>query len=182
MQYIGNKEDWYKSGIYKISNKIDDRIYIGSSTRLRCRYLQHRNKLKHGRHNSKYLQRFCNKYSINTLVFEVIEIIEPELLIIKEDEYINKLSPAFNSMPSAVLPKGYKHTLQTTQKMSLISKQAFDNGRVIWNKGVFKFSKDEVVAIRARIDAGEAQAKIARELNVGNSVINRLYKHQYNGI
>ena len=136
MQYIGNKEDWYKSGIYKISNKVDSRIYIGSSNCLRRRYLYHRSHLKRNASTSHHLQRFCNKYSINMLIFTVLEIVPQELLIEKENQYIADLKPEFNLMQQAVYVKGGKRKPEEIVKISEGTKNAFDNGRVIWNKGI----------------------------------------------
>lgn len=75
MEYKSAKDTWKKSGIYIIKNTLDDRVYIGSTNNFRERFRSHRNKLKIGKNASLYLQNFCNKYGIDKLNFEVLEII-----------------------------------------------------------------------------------------------------------
>ena len=136
MNYIGQKQDWNKGGIYKISNSIDDRIYIGSTKSLRDRYRHHKTQLKNGKNPSLLLQRFASKYGVDKLTFSVLEIVEnEELLLLKEEEYIVQLKPALNAMLTALRPKGYKHTEATKNKMKTIANDAFSKGRQTWNKG-----------------------------------------------
>ena len=40
-QFLLQKEDWYKSGVYKI--QFENRVYIGSTNNFRRRYIQHLN-------------------------------------------------------------------------------------------------------------------------------------------
>lgn len=182
MEYIGNKEDWYKSGIYQISNIIDDRVYIGSTRNLRDRFRHHKRQLIKGSNPSILLQRFCSKYGIDTLKFTVIEIIEEDKLLEREEYFLNIYNCKFNAMLTPVRVKGYKHKEETREKMSSIAKKSFGNGRTSWNKGKFIFSQEQVLSIRERIKNGEKQIDIAKEFNVFPTTINRLYKQKYNGI
>ena len=44
------------AGVYKIENKLDGRVYIGSSTNVRRRLRAHRHALRAGKHHSPHLQ------------------------------------------------------------------------------------------------------------------------------
>lgn len=77
-------------GIYQIRNLINNKVYIGSSTRLLEREGEHFLSLKNGNHHSNYLQNAFNKYGINSFVFEVIEKCEEEILFEREQFYMDK--------------------------------------------------------------------------------------------
>lgn len=87
------------SGIYQISNSIDARVYIGSSNNLKRRYHRHFSELRCNKHKNYHLQRFVNKYGIESLNYKVLEYCnESELLQkeIKAVEYFNSLKNGFN--------------------------------------------------------------------------------------
>ena len=44
------------SGIYKITNKVDGKFYIGSSKNLHKRWLSHRSELRRNHHCNQHLQ------------------------------------------------------------------------------------------------------------------------------
>jgi group I intron endonuclease len=83
----------YKSGIYKITNKLNGRIYIGSSKLFKLRWKQHSKALRNNKHSNKFLQRDFNKCGEGVFVFEIVEgtdgkTKEERLLI--EEVYINQ--------------------------------------------------------------------------------------------
>ena len=53
----------YKSGIYQIVNKVNDKRYIGSSSNIDNRRKKHLSMLKSGSHENSHIQRSYNKYS-----------------------------------------------------------------------------------------------------------------------
>lgn len=135
MKYVGNKEDWNKSGIYEISNTIDDRTYIGSTKTLRDRFRHHRKQLEKGTNPSILLQRFSSKYGIDKLIFTVLELVEEDKLLDREEYYLGIRNCKFNVMLTPLRQSGYNHNPQTIRKMSEIAKKSFQNGRTSWNKG-----------------------------------------------
>jgi len=76
-------------GIYKIENLIDKKIYVGSSIKLENREYRHFLMLKNGTHDNTHLQNAYNKYGKNSFVFVVIEECDVNVLIEKENYYIN---------------------------------------------------------------------------------------------
>ena len=78
-------------GIYKITNKVNNKIYIGSSKNITYRWKQHIDSLESGNHHNSRLQSDWNKYGITNFTFEVIESIKnDDNLLKREQRYIDK--------------------------------------------------------------------------------------------
>lgn len=106
------------SGIYKISSIIDDRFYIGSTCNLYDRYYRHTAELKGNKHCNSRLQNFANKYTVESLLYEVIEYCEINLLLIREQWYLDTLTPSFNIAKIAASRLGIKASPETIKKLS----------------------------------------------------------------
>jgi group I intron endonuclease len=65
-----------KSGIYSITNIINNKIYIGSAKSFSNRWNKHKSDLMANRHHSNHLQNAWNMYKPNNFEFKIIEIIE----------------------------------------------------------------------------------------------------------
>lgn len=111
-----------KSGIYKISNLINEKIYIGSAINLYCRWHHHKHYLCKNSHTNKRLQNFVNKYGFEQLVFEVLELCNRNSLLEREQFYIDGLNPFFNICRIAGNSLGRKHSLETKQNLSAMNK------------------------------------------------------------
>ena len=76
-------------GIYKITNKINNKVYIGQSVNITKRWNTHRrhSQIKNKDYD-KYLYRAFRKYGIENFSFEVIEECPRELLNDRECYYI----------------------------------------------------------------------------------------------
>lgn len=85
-----------KSGIYQIRNLVNGKVYVGSTVNLHRRALAHFNKLQHHNHHSIKLQRAYNKYGLDKLTFEVLEYVEEENLLEREQYYIDTLEAVSN--------------------------------------------------------------------------------------
>lgn len=97
------------AGVYCIKNTINSNLYIGSAVNICTRKWRHLNELKKGIHTNQKLQRFCNKYGIDVLAFEVIELCDINNLIDKEQHYLDILNPKFNILKRAYSNLGFKH-------------------------------------------------------------------------
>jgi group I intron endonuclease len=102
-----------KSGIYKILNIINTKIYIGSSENIPKRWKRHLKGLKENNHYNNYLQRAFNMYKEENFKFEVIETCPIENLIEREQcwmDYFQSYNPkyGYNLSPTAGSQLGYK--------------------------------------------------------------------------
>lgn len=82
-----------KSGIYKITCLSNNRFYIGSSSKIFRRWKRHVRELKQNKHGNTHMQRAWLKYSENNFEFSIIEECSKDLLIIREDYYLQELKP-----------------------------------------------------------------------------------------
>lgn len=110
----------YISGIYKIKNIVNNKIYIGSSNNIHKRKNEHFSALKNGTHCNSHLQRAYNFYGENNFIFEIIEACEEiDLLKVEQkylDEYFDNGINCYNENPIANKPPSQK-------------------GKTPWNKG-----------------------------------------------
>ena len=131
-----------KSGIYIIKTKINNRFYIGSAINLYNRKHTHLTHLKQNKHCNAKLQRFVNKYGIENLFFECVELCKKEDLIIREQFYIDKLNPFYNIAKIAGSTLGTKITKEQSEKLSKLRKgKQFSLGRVLSQVTKDKISK-----------------------------------------
>lgn len=77
-------------GVYKITNIINNKFYIGSSKNIEKRLKNHFNNLKNNTHCNKHLQNAYNKYGKDAFISEILEITSEYDLRSREDYYIKK--------------------------------------------------------------------------------------------
>ena len=75
------------SGIYRIVNTVNGRVYVGSASCLGGRRKAHEYRLKAGNHHSIKLQRAWNKYGESAFVFEVIEQVSGEASLLEREQH-----------------------------------------------------------------------------------------------
>lgn len=75
-----------KSGVYKITNKINEKVYIGESENISKRWIEHRCPSKIERVSHLPIGRAFLKYGFENFVFEIIEELPPDkdILLIRE--------------------------------------------------------------------------------------------------
>jgi len=95
-------------GIYFIKNKINSKIYVGSSIRIEKRWIDHRATLKANTHANDYLQKSWNKYGSNNFEFGILEICSKDQIEEKEIYWITKLQTMNKS-------KGYNLLFQCSR-------------------------------------------------------------------
>jgi len=121
-----------KSGIYKITNLINDKIYIGRSVNLKSRKSKHKTKI-----SNTIISRAIRKYGHDNFLFEVIEYCEIDKLVEREGYYLDLLQPfrennGYNILKDSSIGGwlGMLHTSEARSKMSESKK-----GIIPWNKG-----------------------------------------------
>ena len=130
------------SGIYKIENTVNGKLYIGSAINIALRFNVHKCNFKRGK-NSTHLQRAWNKYGDDVFSFVVIERVDrldsetdeefkKRLVEDREQFWINSFDPnsLYNLCKVAGSTIGRK---QTNKSKELMSKNM--KGRKPWNAG-----------------------------------------------
>lgn len=111
------------SGIYRITNTISKKIYIGSSVNVKRRLRDHRRDLENGRHRCAHLQRSWLKHGPEAFVFEMVEVVEDkEQLLPREQAWMDeqrKSTELYNTCPIAGSPLGMKLTDDQRKKISV---------------------------------------------------------------
>jgi len=70
------KQKWRKkqpAAVYKIENKITNKIYIGQSTVITDRISEHKTTMRRGAHRNPFVQADCDEYGIESFEFSIIQ-------------------------------------------------------------------------------------------------------------
>jgi hypothetical protein len=168
-------------GVYKIYHVAKaDVFYIGSASgtmgKKACqlgfynRFRQHLHHLEHNKHASKYLQNVVNKYGIEGLRFEIIEVVDSTdrtYILEREQYYLDLLNPGYNSSTLARCPtvpyteerkeavrqkrKGIPFVESAYQKIRKSIRQYDKNGALIKEYASIQTASDETNINRATI-------------------------------
>ena len=88
-----------KSGIYKITNIINNDCYIGKSKNIEHRWKQHKYRYKKDEYKNYYIYRAFKKYGIENFKFEVLEYCDEDILIEREQYYYDLYNPKYCMIP-----------------------------------------------------------------------------------
>lgn len=108
------------SGIYKI--EINNTLYIGSAIDIYQRMHRHLHDLRNNKHCNNKIQQLVNKYGIDNVNFYILEFVDKENLIEREQYYINLIRPTLNICKKAGSALGYKFTKEQSEHLSKIRK------------------------------------------------------------
>lgn len=104
-----------KVGIYKITNIVNNKCYIGSSRNIMKRISEHKRRLRKKNHHSIKLQRSWDVYGEENFIFEIICECEINQLISLEQKYFDEINPELIILKVAGSFEGYRHTEKTKQ-------------------------------------------------------------------
>lgn len=110
-----------KSGIYQITNILNGKFYIGSAVDLNQRKGIHFYNLKNNKHGNPHLQSSYNKHGKDNFVFEIIEECVVEILLLREQYYIDILKPNYNIRLVAKSNLGLKFSAESSEKKRMAS-------------------------------------------------------------
>lgn len=175
------------SGIYKIENMINGKVYIGSAVNIARRRNTHLSTLKHNKHENIILQQAYNKYGSEAFKFEILEIItDKSLLIIREQYYLNlyrcfKKKYGYNICPNAYsslgVPCPYKGIPRTEEVKEKIRQSLFlmNNGKTVSDEtrkkmsdsGKGKSQSKEHIKKRINVRGKHSEAKLVLNTQTG---------------
>jgi group I intron endonuclease len=112
-----------KSGIYKITNRVNGKIYIGSAKSVSHRLSEHKWYLKNNNHENPHLQNAVNKYGLDNFDFSILEDVEQSKLLEREQYYLDlyksyEEETGYNIRRKAKSNLGLKHSKETIRKIS----------------------------------------------------------------
>jgi group I intron endonuclease len=110
--------------IYKIiSASQPSKFYIGSAVWFRRRRNSHRSRLAANTHHNPILQNHVNKYGLEDLLFEIVELVDSDdVLLDREQFYLDTLNPPFNICHIAGNTLGTKRSPATCKLLSELKK------------------------------------------------------------
>lgn len=175
------------SGIYKITNKVNGKFYIGSSNNIKRRWGHHKSNLRSGTHTNYHLQNSYDKHGEDQFEFVLIEEVRRANLLAKEQEYLDEAfggdQEIYNISRVAGSPMaGLNHTEEVKQLLS--EKLSGENhphyGKPVseeWRRKISKsnkrFTDEQEASFRDRWKSGETKSSIAKEIGVHITTITR---------
>jgi group I intron endonuclease len=83
-----------RSGIYKITNEVTGKFYIGSSEDVDNRWeIGHKQSLNRNQHCNPRLQHSWNFYGGDKFTMTLLETVEPKELLLEREQHYLDLSP-----------------------------------------------------------------------------------------
>lgn len=184
-------------GIYKIFNRVNGKIYIGSTSQsFSKRWNKHKSELNRNIHSNIHLQSAWNLYGKDNFDFIILEEINDISVIIDlEQKYIDELKPEYNICKIAGSTQGLYLSNEVKQKIS--DKLSGENnpmfGKNHTKETKFKMKQnhadvrcekhsrakltqkqvDEIVQLKIN---GIKQVDIAKMYNVTKDTISRIFR------
>lgn len=155
------------SGVYIITNNINNFYYIGSSTySVKDRLKQHINSLRINKHHNILLQKAFNKYGENAFSFEELETHLPEYCVSMEQFWINLLQTAnikheYNICSKALNSLGTRRTKEQCLNISNSLKGKYI-GEKNPNYGV-KCSIEKLEKIKENMSTAKKVVKLTKD-------------------
>lgn len=149
--------------IYKIKNIVDNKIYIGQTTDLKERWVEHRRKLRKNKHRCSHLQNAWNSYGEDKFKIETIETINPELKTIDEIKILLEKREEYWMIQLKCGDHDYCYNSLTPMKSSFGSCCKIKSKK---RKAVLQYSLEGNF-----IKEWESMTLAAKELNISNNII-----------
>jgi group I intron endonuclease len=145
--------------IYRITNMVNNKYYIGSAESFARREWQHKYNLKRGDHKNPHLQAAWNKYGGDAFVFEILEEIpEGKSAFEVENTYLHVhvgLFECYNVNTDAI-------GMRTGIPMSEVSKQKMITNRTGKAAGAEHYRYGQTLSSEVRQKIGNTQRGVAK--------------------
>lgn len=147
--------------IYKITNIVNDKFYIGSASFYDKRIGTHISLLRKGEHDNIYLQSAFNKYGESNFRFEIIEAVDCKENLLNREQYWLDITKCYNRAIGYNLCRNAFSRIG--QKMSPAARKKIGD---FWRGK--KFSKKRIMALieRATISQGKKILVYNKDFNL----------------
>lgn len=142
-----SQEELDKTGVYKIVNLVNGKIYVGSTAQsFKKRGVQHYSDLVRGVHKNSYLKHSWNKYGEKNFKFEIVEFCESSDTLTREQYWLDftksydktigyNINPLASGTPN-MIPEVIEKRRQTMLRRYASGEiQCHWKGKPAWNKG-----------------------------------------------
>lgn len=166
--------------VYKISNDIDGKFYIGSTNNLIKRYYTHINHIRTNKNTCVKLIRAVIKHGEDNFKFEIVCECPTDKILETEQEYIDILQPHYNIAKIAGSNLGIKRTEEVKHKKSVSQKENWkddayrtkhlENLSKNWKTGsnhsMAKLTEEQVIEIKKQLLTGLLPKRVSDNLKV----------------
>lgn len=164
------------SGIYKITNMINQKMYVGSAVNLNNRISSHLCKLRKNLHGNNHLQASYNKYGEIYFQFEILELVEDKNNLLKKEQYwIDKLDTfnyGYNQLPNAGSTLGYK---LSDKRKEEIRKSMLGNTHALGRKATIEEKKKHSEILKKRFNTDEYKKLLSKRMKGNTNTLG--FKH-----
>jgi len=191
---LNQKQDIKIAGVYKITNIINNKVYIGESLDIYRRWEEHIEYLNNNKHHSYKLQNDYNTYGLDSFNFNIIEELKQSdvssykntmLLIYKENEYIKKydsINMGYNIENTLEKVLSGEKVILDWQKDRGYLKSIINNNGQLPEKRINKNKNDDFIIIDNHIIYNKRSQKRIYALKGNLSLTMFCNKLQENGI
>jgi len=159
--------------VYEIRNMKTDRHYIGSSINPAQRRRRHFLDLRLSRHRSVFMQRDFDKCGEHSFLFVVLEETTTDVLLEREQYWMDLTNPPYNSAKVAGNSLGVKHRFDVVEANRRRNK-GFGNG----NAKVTPEVAELIVSLRSSMTTIELAEKFGVHRTTIERVIGRVGAHR----
>lgn len=107
-----------KSGVYCWINLINCEYYIGSAVDLGNRVNDYFQNSYYNSRSNTLIVRAILKYGIGNFALVILEFVDKDDILSREDHFIGTLNPKYNILRNASNSLGYKHTPESIEKIT----------------------------------------------------------------
>lgn len=187
-----------KAGIYQIKNKVDGKVYIGSTKCFKLRYNDHLCNLRNDKHPCRHLNRAYQLHGADNFEFAVVEVINrneaetlPDFatrLCLIENGHIQRLS-------SNKMKYGYNKRITAASNLGLIypadsgirkprgkcrvvsesEKRAISDRMKGANHPTTSLTEEQVRQVKFMIYKGWRQCNVAHHMGLSLDIVNNLH-------
>lgn len=152
------------TGIYLITNNINNKRYVGLSNNIKRRFAEHRTPKNIINRTSNIAKAF-RKYNVNNFSFEIIELVSDiNDLASREVYWIQKLKPEYNMNEGGLGNKGHKLSDEFKKMLSTMGKLQWESKS---EKEKEFFIKNNLKGVKKGHLVSEKTRNILREKNLG---------------
>lgn len=171
--------------IYKIVNKINGKIYIGSTRRenAKHRWYNHTTELRRNKHHNRVLQYAWNKYGEENFEFVVLEEVSEDMQFIVENKYLEELKPfppnGYNlarkaqDQLHAKYARGEAHpnsilNIEDVEKIKILMSQGYTNKEI---EKKFNASPSSISSIKKLLTWSHVRADLNQKIKENTNTI-----------